>query len=84
MVYIEWLRNANEWKPAMPIADGGDLPKTIVLMSSEIAGRLSLSEQTVKHHLTHIFDKLGVYSRVELVLFAVNHKLCGAPESISE
>jgi two-component system, NarL family, nitrate/nitrite response regulator NarL len=41
----------------------------------EIAERLSLSEQTVKHHVTHIFDKLGVYSRVELALFAVNHKL---------
>ena len=26
----------------------------------------SLSEQTVKHHLSHIFDKLGVYSRLEL------------------
>lgn len=43
----------------------------------EIAEKLSLSEQTVKHHLTHIFDKLGVYSRVELALFAVNHKLNG-------
>lgn len=44
----------------------------------EIAGKLSLSEQTVKHHLTHVFDKLGVYSRVELALFATNHNLCGA------
>ncbi len=43
----------------------------------EIARKLSISEQTVKHHLTHIFDKLGVYTRVELALFAVNHKLLG-------
>lgn len=50
----------------------------------EIAEKLSLSEQTVKHHLTHIFDKLGVYSRVELALFAVNHKLCGAADAASE
>lgn len=42
----------------------------------EIAHTLTISEQTVKHHLTHIFDKLGVYSRVELALFAVNHQLC--------
>jgi len=41
----------------------------------EIAEKLSLSEQTVKHHLTHVFDKLGVYNRVELALFAVNHRL---------
>lgn len=39
----------------------------------EIAASLSVSEQTVKHHLSHIFDKLGVYSRLELALFAVNH-----------
>ena len=41
----------------------------------EIAAHLSLSEQTVKHHLSHVFDKLGVYSRVELALFAVNHSI---------
>ena len=46
----------------------------------EIARKLSISEQTVKHHLTHIFDKLGVYTRVELALFAVNHKLGEAAE----
>lgn len=39
----------------------------------EIADNFSVSEQTVKHHLSHIFDKLGVYSRLELALFAVNH-----------
>ncbi len=41
----------------------------------EIARKLSLSEETVKHHLTHIFDKLGVSNRVELVLFAVRQRL---------
>jgi len=29
------------------------------------------SDQTVKNHITAIFDKLGVYSRLELALFAV-------------
>ena len=40
-----------------------------------IAHRLSLSEDTVKHHVSHVFDKLGVFSRLELAVFAINHKL---------
>jgi two-component system, NarL family, nitrate/nitrite response regulator NarL len=41
----------------------------------EIAQRCSISEQTVKHHLSNVFDKLGVSNRLELALFAVNHQL---------
>ena len=41
----------------------------------EIAEKFGLSEQTVKHHLSRVFDKLGVYSRLELALFAVNHRI---------
>jgi len=40
-----------------------------------IAQRLSLSEDTVKHHVSHVFDKLGVFSRLELAIFALNHDL---------
>jgi len=40
-----------------------------------IAQRFSLSEDTVKHHVSNVFDKLGVYSRLELAVFAINHKL---------
>ncbi|MGH9344416.1 MAG: response regulator [Terriglobia bacterium] len=43
--------------------------------NKEIAHKLSLSEQTVKHHITNIFDKLGVSNRMELTLFAVSHHL---------
>jgi two-component system nitrate/nitrite response regulator NarL len=39
----------------------------------EIAEKYSISEQTVKHHLRNIFDKLGVSNRLELALFAINH-----------
>jgi two-component system, NarL family, nitrate/nitrite response regulator NarL len=41
----------------------------------EIAQRFSISEQTVKHHMSNIFDKLGVSNRLELALFTVNHRL---------
>jgi two-component system, NarL family, nitrate/nitrite response regulator NarL len=41
----------------------------------EIAQKFSLSEQTVKHHITSIFDKLGVSNRMELALFAITHHL---------
>jgi two-component system, NarL family, nitrate/nitrite response regulator NarL len=43
--------------------------------NSDIAAKFSVSEKTVKHHLTNIFDKLGVSNRLELALFALYHKL---------
>ncbi len=43
------------------------------LSNREAARELGLSENTVKKYLFHIFDKLGISSRVELVLFAVSH-----------
>lgn len=43
------------------------------LSNREAAQELSLSENTIKKYLFHIFDKLGISSRVELVLFAVSH-----------
>lgn len=43
--------------------------------NKDLAQKLGISEHTAKHHLTNIFDKLGVSNRLELVLFAINHKL---------
>jgi DNA-binding NarL/FixJ family response regulator len=40
-----------------------------------IALRLSLSENTVKSHISHIFDKLGVQSRAEAVTVALQRGL---------
>lgn len=45
--------------------------------NKDIAQKFSISEDTVKHHLTNIFDKLGVSNRLELALFAVHHHLVG-------
>jgi len=41
----------------------------------ETAARSSITENTVKSHLTHIFNKLGASNRVELALFAAHHRL---------
>jgi DNA-binding NarL/FixJ family response regulator len=43
------------------------------LGNREIAEMLALSEHTVKNYLFHIFDKLGISNRVELVLYAVSN-----------
>jgi len=40
--------------------------------NKEIADNLGITEKTVKHHLTNIFEKLGISSRVELAVFAIN------------
>jgi len=43
--------------------------------NKEIAEYFKISEDTVKHHLSNVFDKLGVSTRLELALFAVNQSL---------
>jgi DNA-binding NarL/FixJ family response regulator len=44
------------------IADG--------LSNGEIAERLHISEKTVRNHTSHVFDKLGVWSRAQAIVFA--------------
>ena len=43
--------------------------------NKHIAQTFGISEETVKRHLTNIFNKLGVGNRLELALFALNHSL---------
>jgi DNA-binding NarL/FixJ family response regulator len=40
-----------------------------------IARRLALAEDTVKHHLTSVFGKTGVRSRLELAVLAMQYRL---------
>ena len=41
----------------------------------EIAGKLAISEETVKRHLSNIYGKLGVNSRLELAVLASEQHL---------
>ncbi len=43
------------------------------LTNRQVAGELGLSEHTIKKYLLRIFDKVGISSRVELVLYAMAH-----------
>ena len=45
------------------------------LSRRQVAETLFLSEHTVRHHLEHIYDKLGVSTRVAAALFAIEHGL---------
>ena len=45
------------------------------LSRNEVAEQLFLSEHTVRHHLEHIYNKVGVSTRVGATLFAVEHDL---------
>ena len=49
------------------------------LKNREIADRMFISEATVRHHLTSIFNKLGVEDRLELVIYAYQHHLAELP-----
>jgi len=49
------------------------------LTNKQIAQRLSLSTATVNHHLTAIYAKLDVVSRLELVIYTYQHGLAKAP-----
>jgi len=81
---VQYLRSGGGG-PLLPAAPKGfgltprelDIVATIVAGYSnrEIARQLSISEDTVKNHLTNVFDKVGVSSRLELALFAVNNRL---------
>ena len=45
--------------------------------NKEIAGRMFISEQTVKNHLHNVFEKVGVSDRLELALYAIDRKITG-------
>ena len=42
------------------------------LGNAEIAERLSISEKTVRNHVSNLFDKLGVWTRAQAIVFAID------------
>jgi DNA-binding NarL/FixJ family response regulator len=49
--------------------------------NKDIGQQFNLSEQTIKNHLSHIFDKVGVSNRLELALYAMHHRLLEQDDS---
>jgi len=43
------------------------------LSNTDIAGHLQISEKTVRNHASNLFDKLGVWSRAQAIVFARDH-----------
>jgi len=43
--------------------------------NAEVASKLHISEKTVETHRAHIFEKLGLETRADLVRFALEHGL---------
>jgi DNA-binding NarL/FixJ family response regulator len=44
------------------------------LTNRELSSKLGVSEHTIKNHLFRIYEKLGISSRVELILYAVSRR----------
>jgi DNA-binding NarL/FixJ family response regulator len=52
--------------------------------NTDIAGRLGISEKTVRNHTSNLFDKLGVWSRAQAIVFARDHGFAGSSASTAE
>src|SRR5438093_945053 len=69
---------ARQFQLPQPRKTFGLTPRELEIVAAVLAGegnrgiatKLRISDQTVKNHLTAIFDKVGVSSRLELGLFA--------------
>jgi two-component system nitrate/nitrite response regulator NarL len=80
---VQYLRNLIDSSPPPARRRYGLTPREFEIISAVVAGyankeiaeHFKISEDTVKHHLSNIFDKLGVSTRLELALFAVNQAL---------
>lgn len=63
------LLSAREREVLALIAEG--------LGNAQIADRLSISEKTVRNHVSNLFDKLGVWTRAQAIVFAIERGFKG-------
>jgi len=78
------------WEVLLPLRPQADVPLVEPLTRRElgvldliaqgrtvrqVAAELGLSDRTVRSHLTHVMDKLGVHNRPQVVLAAVTRGL---------
>ena len=61
--------SARERQVLKLIADG--------LSNADVATQLQISEKTVRNHASNVFDKLGVWSRAQAIVFARDHHYNG-------
>jgi DNA-binding NarL/FixJ family response regulator len=80
---VQYLRSLMDSTSSSKQKRYGLTPRELQIISAVVAGyanreiaeHFKISEDTVKHHLSNIFDKVGVSTRLELALFAVNQDL---------
>jgi DNA-binding CsgD family transcriptional regulator len=87
--FLGWEREAPRRRAAdLPVASGelaALTPREREILdlvaggssNQQIAGQLFISEKTVRNHLTAIFDKIGVSSRSQAIVYARDRGLAG-------
>ena len=54
------------------------------MKNKEIADKLFITETTIRHHLSSIFEKLNLTSRLELVIYSFKNNLVELPKILEE
>lgn len=79
------IQSAHERGPILPWNLTARERQVLALVAAahpnkEIARRFNVSEETVKHHLTRLFAKVGAANRLELAMIATQHGIVENPE----
>lgn len=72
---LDWVREGHAGGPGVFESLSAREREVLVLMgqglgNADIAARLAISDKTVRNHASNIFDKLGVWSRAQAIVFA--------------